>query len=109
MDCFSFTSLACFRTYPNGTLTNNFTEEVIRYDLDFLNVKSCFDNWLNINATQQNQTVCEMCREKYDIMNRRYFEISELYGENVCIDVVDTVSLKFKKKSFNEFHRLNVG
>ncbi len=37
-----------------------------------------------------------MCKEKYDTMNRRYFEISELYGENVCIDVVDTVGLKLK-------------
>lgn len=84
---------ACFRTFPNGSLTNNFTEEVLQFDITFLETKLCFDDWLDANKSQVNETVCDACKKKYDELNLRYFEIGELYGENLCIDVVDTVRI----------------
>ncbi|ODM89041.1 Osteopetrosis-associated transmembrane protein 1 [Orchesella cincta] len=84
---------SCFRKLDNGTLTNNATEEVRQFVTDYERTKGCFDDWLNANITGLNQTACDACKPYYDQMNNKYMEIGELYGENVCVDVLDTMNI----------------
>jgi hypothetical protein len=64
------------------------TEDVANFDADYELTKSCFNKYLEHNQTEW---VCANCSAHYEKLNSFYIDIGERYGENVCLDIVDTV------------------
>lgn len=78
--------LDCFKRAENGTLIPEVTEDVTDFILLYQLTKSCFDAHIQGNDT------CIKCKSHYEQLNGVYIDMVEKYGDNVCLDLVDTVS-----------------
>jgi len=76
----------CFKRFENGTLRLEITEDVLNFELRYESSISCFDGHMHSNNT------CTECKPLYEDLNALYIDMVRKYGENVCLDIVDTMN-----------------
>jgi len=64
------------------------TEDVDKFNMFYQMTKSCFDGQIR----NESNSTCTECKDEYGKLNQFYIEIGLKYEENVCLDIVDTVS-----------------
>ncbi|CAG7829151.1 unnamed protein product, partial [Allacma fusca] len=74
------------RRNENGTIIPKSTEDAVNFDVLYQLTKSCFDRYIDSNDT------CNECKKNYNDFNNFYIEIGEKDGENICLDIVDTMN-----------------
>ena len=77
----------CFKQ-ENGSLSTSPTEDAINFEVLYTLTKTCFDENL---ASESNET-CTNCNQTYGDLNRFYMDIADRSGENICLDIVDTMN-----------------
>lgn len=63
-------------------MTEDVTDFIMLYEI----TKSCFNAYMDKNNT------CTACKPHYEQLNSVYIDMVAKYKDNVCLDLVDTVS-----------------
>jgi len=79
----------CFNKNLNGTIAPSITEDLTNFNYNYELVKACFGETLASNTTNE---TCTKCRGLYDNFNNFSLFLMERDGDNVCLDVVDTMN-----------------
>ena len=77
----------CFIKFENGTIQARITEDTAHFEELYEMTHSCF------NAHKKTNDTCEECFSEYTELNDLYIKVQEGYGTELCLDIVDTVSI----------------
>jgi len=79
----------CFQKFENGTLDPVKNYDTFHFEQLYNDTKGCFDH---VPEAKANET-CTICKKNYTLLNDNYIRLSTSYGENICLDIVDTMNI----------------
>ena len=83
----------CFIEESNGTLTSNLSASTIKFQQLYGDTLDCIGNFFNASSGSYNKGVCKNCTEKYCTLNKYYEKLKDSANGEMCMDIVDTVSI----------------
>jgi hypothetical protein len=84
----------CFQPAVDDKIPIELSNDTKEFEVLYRRMNRCLSEHYNTSSHQYNQSVCIDCSQHYNTLNTKYkYMKNKVEGENICMDVIDAVSV----------------